>query len=86
MAAPLLVRLCPAPGAADKPLLKLQSYFQSGKRSGGGECEVRAGPEHGTYWVHFQQERGRGTGGKTGWGGGCPQLGTAPPLRGRSGG
>ncbi|XP_054063706.1 E3 ubiquitin-protein ligase DTX3L [Rissa tridactyla] len=57
MAAPLLVRLCPAPGAADKPLLKLQSYFQSGKRSGGGECEVRAGPEPGTYWVHFQQER-----------------------------
>ncbi|NXY72099.1 DTX3L ligase, partial [Glareola pratincola] len=57
MAPPLLVRLCPAPGAADKPLLKLQSYFQSGKRSGGGECEVRAGPEPGTYWVHFQQER-----------------------------
>ncbi|NXN49805.1 DTX3L ligase, partial [Rynchops niger] len=57
MAAPLLVRLCPAPGAADKPLLKLQSYFQSGKRSGGGECEVRVGPEPGTYWVHFHQER-----------------------------
>ncbi|KAM6348522.1 E3 ubiquitin-protein ligase DTX3L isoform 2-T2 [Alca torda] len=57
MAAPLLVRLCPAPGAAEKPLLKLQSYFQSGRRSGGGECEVRAGPELGTYWVHFQQER-----------------------------
>ncbi|NXT52396.1 DTX3L ligase, partial [Pluvianellus socialis] len=54
---PLLVRLCPAPGAAEKPLLKLQSYFQSGKRSGGGECEVRLGPEPGTYWVRFQQER-----------------------------
>ncbi|KAM6396773.1 E3 ubiquitin-protein ligase DTX3L-like [Pluvialis apricaria] len=56
-AAPLLVRLCPAPDAAEKALLKLQSYFQSGKRSGGGECEVRAGPEPGTYWVHFQRER-----------------------------
>ncbi|NXK13242.1 DTX3L ligase, partial [Herpetotheres cachinnans] len=56
-AAPLLVRLCPAPDASEKPMLKLQSYFQSGKRSGGGECEVRAGPEPGTYWVHFQQER-----------------------------
>ncbi|NXN76393.1 DTX3L ligase, partial [Himantopus himantopus] len=56
-ATPLLGRLCPAPGAAEKALLKLQSYFQSGKRSGGGECEVRAGPEPGTYWVHFQHER-----------------------------
>ncbi|XP_074001587.1 E3 ubiquitin-protein ligase DTX3L [Numenius arquata] len=56
-AAPLLVRLCPAPSAPEKALLKLQSYFQSGKRSGGGECEVRVGPEPGTYWVRFQQER-----------------------------
>ncbi|NXT34956.1 DTX3L ligase, partial [Pelecanoides urinatrix] len=56
-ASPLLVRLCPAPAAGEKAILKLQSYFQSGKRSGGGECEVRAGPEPGTYWVHFQQER-----------------------------
>ncbi|NXK99302.1 DTX3L ligase, partial [Mesembrinibis cayennensis] len=56
-ASPLLVRLCPAPDAGEKPLLKLQSYFQSGKRSGGGECEVRAGAEPGTYWVRFQQER-----------------------------
>ncbi|NXC14959.1 DTX3L ligase, partial [Corythaeola cristata] len=56
-AAPLLVRLCPAPDAGEKPLLKLQSYFQSAKRSGGGECEVRAGPEPGTYWVQFKQER-----------------------------
>ncbi|NXJ54356.1 DTX3L ligase, partial [Spizaetus tyrannus] len=39
-AAPVLVRLCPAPDAGEKPMLKLQSYFQSGKRSGGGECEV----------------------------------------------
>ncbi|XP_037254026.1 E3 ubiquitin-protein ligase DTX3L isoform X1 [Falco rusticolus] len=57
MAAALLVRLCPAPDASEKPLLKLQSYFQSGKRSGGGECEVQTGPEPGTYWVRFQQER-----------------------------
>ncbi|KAK2532666.1 E3 ubiquitin-protein ligase DTX3L [Columba livia] len=56
-ASPLLVRLCPAPGAGQKPILKLQSYFQSGKRSGGGECEVRAGPEPGSYWVDFHQER-----------------------------
>ncbi|KAK4817172.1 hypothetical protein QYF61_003511, partial [Mycteria americana] len=56
-ASPLLVRLCPPPDAREKPMLKLQSYFQSGKRSGGGECEVQVGPEPGTYWVHFQQER-----------------------------
>ncbi|NXQ99804.1 DTX3L ligase, partial [Sagittarius serpentarius] len=56
-ASPLLVRLSPTPDGSEKPMLKLQSYFQSGKRSGGGECEVRAGPEPGTYWVHFQQER-----------------------------
>ncbi|NWQ75386.1 DTX3L ligase, partial [Columbina picui] len=56
-ASPLLVRLCPAPDAGEKPMLKLHSYFQSGKRSGGGECEVRPGPEPGTYWVDFQQER-----------------------------
>ncbi|XP_057286043.1 protein mono-ADP-ribosyltransferase PARP14-like isoform X1 [Pezoporus wallicus] len=54
---PLLVRLCPAPDAGEKVLLKLQSYFQSGKRSGGGECEVRAGPVPNTYWVLFQQEQ-----------------------------
>uniref|UniRef100_A0A669PCF4 E3 ubiquitin-protein ligase n=1 Tax=Phasianus colchicus TaxID=9054 RepID=A0A669PCF4_PHACC len=54
----LLVRLCPAPDGGEKAMLKLQSYFQSPKRSGGGECEVRAGPEPGTYWVYFQHERG----------------------------
>ncbi|NWS38489.1 DTX3L ligase, partial [Probosciger aterrimus] len=56
-ASPLLVRLCPAPDAGEKVLRKLQSYFQSGKRSGGGECKVRAGPVPGTYWVLFQQEQ-----------------------------
>ncbi|XP_074767101.1 E3 ubiquitin-protein ligase DTX3L isoform X1 [Athene noctua] len=56
-AAPLLVRLCPAPAAGEKAILKLQSYFQSAKRSGGGECEVRAGFEPGTYWVRFHKEQ-----------------------------
>ncbi|XP_027750904.1 E3 ubiquitin-protein ligase DTX3L [Empidonax traillii] len=55
--APLLVRLCPAPDPGDKAILKLQAYFQSGKRSGGGECRVRAGPQPGTYWVDFHEER-----------------------------
>ncbi|XP_005049778.1 PREDICTED: E3 ubiquitin-protein ligase DTX3L [Ficedula albicollis] len=57
-AAPLLVRLSPAP-AADKAILKLHSYFQSGRRSGGGECNVRAGPEPGTFWVEFSKEQDR---------------------------
>ncbi|NXE27779.1 DTX3L ligase, partial [Ardeotis kori] len=56
-ASPLLVRLCPAPDADEKAMLKLHSYFQSGKRSGGGECEVQTGPQPGTYWVRFHQER-----------------------------
>ncbi|KAJ7403293.1 deltex E3 ubiquitin ligase 3L [Pitangus sulphuratus] len=55
--APLLVRLSPAPDPGDKAILKLQAYFQSGKRSGGGECNVRAGPQPGTYWVDFHEER-----------------------------
>ncbi|NXA09459.1 DTX3L ligase, partial [Sapayoa aenigma] len=56
-AAPLLVRLRPLPDAGDKAILKLQTYFQSGKRSGGGECNVWVGPEPGTYWVGFREER-----------------------------
>ncbi|NWW21056.1 DTX3L ligase, partial [Falcunculus frontatus] len=59
MAAPLLVRLSPAPAAGEKATLKLQAYFQSGKRSGGGECNVRAGPKPGTYWVDFSKEQDR---------------------------
>ncbi|NXI80760.1 DTX3L ligase, partial [Rhipidura dahli] len=58
-AAPLLVRLCPAPATGEKANLKLQAYFQSGKRSGGGECNVRAGPKPGTYWVDFFKEQDR---------------------------
>ncbi|XP_027318027.3 E3 ubiquitin-protein ligase DTX3L [Anas platyrhynchos] len=57
MAAPLLVKLSPAPDDSEKAKLKLQSYFQSGKRSGGGECELQAGPEPGTYLVYFHQEQ-----------------------------
>ncbi|XP_029815749.1 E3 ubiquitin-protein ligase DTX3L [Manacus vitellinus] len=55
--APLRVRLSPAPDPGGKEILKLQAYFQSGKRSGGGECNVRAGPQPGTYWVDFHEER-----------------------------
>ncbi|NWZ64181.1 DTX3L ligase, partial [Acrocephalus arundinaceus] len=58
-AAPLLVRVSPAPAAGEKAILKLQAYFQSGKRSGGGECNVRAGPRPGTYWVDFFKEQDR---------------------------
>ncbi|NXR77446.1 DTX3L ligase, partial [Pycnonotus jocosus] len=58
-AAPLLVRLSPAPAAGEKANLKLQAYFQSGKRSGGGECNVRTGPKPGTYWVDFFKEQDR---------------------------
>ncbi|NXF01615.1 DTX3L ligase, partial [Smithornis capensis] len=56
-AAPLLVRLSPEPDASGKAVLKLETYFQSGKRSGGGECNVFPGPKPGTYWVNFSEER-----------------------------
>ncbi|KAF2988648.1 hypothetical protein EK904_007399 [Melospiza melodia maxima] len=59
-AAPLLVRVSPAPATADKAIYKLLTYFQSVKRSGGGECSVRPGPEAGTYWVDFSKEQGTG--------------------------
>uniref|UniRef100_A0A8C3S3I9 E3 ubiquitin-protein ligase n=1 Tax=Chelydra serpentina TaxID=8475 RepID=A0A8C3S3I9_CHESE len=55
--APLLVRVSPAPRPADKLPLKLESYFQSARRSGGGECEVQPGPEPGTYLVRFRSEK-----------------------------
>ncbi|XP_064291190.1 E3 ubiquitin-protein ligase DTX3L [Passer domesticus] len=58
-AAPLLVWVSPAPAAGEKATLKLQRYFQSGKRSGGGECTVRPGPQPGTYWVDFSKEQDR---------------------------
>ncbi|XP_041329542.1 E3 ubiquitin-protein ligase DTX3L [Pyrgilauda ruficollis] len=56
-AAPLLVWVSPAPAAGEKATVKLQRYFQSGKRSGGGECTVRPGPKLGTYWVDFSKEQ-----------------------------
>ncbi|XP_037998364.1 E3 ubiquitin-protein ligase DTX3L [Motacilla alba alba] len=58
-AVPLLVRVSPAPAAAETVTRKLQAYFQSRKRSGGGECSVRPGPEAGTYWVDFSEEQDR---------------------------
>ncbi|NXL69846.1 DTX3L ligase, partial [Leptocoma aspasia] len=58
-AASLLVRLSPAPAAGEKAIHKLEAYFQSGKRSGGGECNVRVGPKPGTYWVDFSKEQDR---------------------------
>ncbi|XP_025964883.2 E3 ubiquitin-protein ligase DTX3L isoform X2 [Dromaius novaehollandiae] len=56
---PLLVRVSPAPGpgAGEKLRFKLETYFQSCRRSGGGECEVQAGREPGTYRVRFKQEQ-----------------------------
>ncbi|NXO36006.1 DTX3L ligase, partial [Locustella ochotensis] len=58
-AAPLLVRLNPAPSADERVILKLQAYFQSRRRSGGGECNVRPGSMSGTYWVDFSKEQDR---------------------------
>ncbi|NXM44312.1 DTX3L ligase, partial [Gymnorhina tibicen] len=58
-AAPLLVRLSSEPDPGEKAILKLHAYFQSGKRSGGGECNVRRGPDPGTYWVDFFKEQDR---------------------------
>ncbi|XP_068877263.1 E3 ubiquitin-protein ligase DTX3L [Aphelocoma coerulescens] len=58
-AAPLLVQLSPAPATGEKAIRKLHAYFQSGKRSGGGECNVRTGPKPGTYWVDFFKEQDR---------------------------
>ncbi|NXE61296.1 DTX3L ligase, partial [Calcarius ornatus] len=57
--APLLVRVSPAPAVPEKAIFKLHTYFQSGKRSGGGECSVRLGPKAGTYWVDFSKEQDR---------------------------
>lgn len=54
-------------GAAEPPPAlrkKLLCYFQSQKRSGGGECELRTGTGHLlVYFVHPEGERpGRGRG------------------------
>ncbi|NXP65863.1 DTX3L ligase, partial [Chloropsis cyanopogon] len=57
--APLLVRVSPAPTLGENPIRKLEAYFQSGKRSGGGECKVQPGPKTGTYLVFFSKEQDR---------------------------
>ncbi|XP_036599992.1 protein mono-ADP-ribosyltransferase PARP14-like [Trichosurus vulpecula] len=38
---------------------KLQKYFQSPRKSGGGECTVKAGPTEGTFWVEFLEREVR---------------------------
>uniref|UniRef100_A0A8C3R8Q1 E3 ubiquitin-protein ligase n=1 Tax=Cyanoderma ruficeps TaxID=181631 RepID=A0A8C3R8Q1_9PASS len=58
-AVPLLVGLSSAPAAGEKAIVKLQTYFQSRKRSGGGECKVHPGPKPGTYRVYFANEQDR---------------------------
>lgn len=73
-AAPLLVRLSPEPAAGEKAILKLHAYFQSGKRSGGGECSVVAGHKPGTYWVNFSREQGTGGSEGSGHGRRAPRL------------
>ncbi|XP_067405679.1 E3 ubiquitin-protein ligase DTX3L [Emydura macquarii macquarii] len=55
----LLVRVSPASRHGDKLKLQLQRYFQSAKRSGGGECEVEPGPEPGSYRVRFLSEEAK---------------------------
>ncbi|XP_036599389.1 E3 ubiquitin-protein ligase DTX3L-like [Trichosurus vulpecula] len=38
---------------------KLQKYFQSRKKSGGGECMVKAGPTEGTFWLEFSEREAK---------------------------
>ncbi|XP_036601685.1 E3 ubiquitin-protein ligase DTX3L-like [Trichosurus vulpecula] len=38
---------------------KLQKYFQSRRKSGGGECTVKAGPTEGTFWVEFLEREAK---------------------------
>ncbi|XP_036600120.1 protein mono-ADP-ribosyltransferase PARP14-like [Trichosurus vulpecula] len=38
---------------------KLQKYFQSPRKSGGGECTVKAGTTEGTFWVEFLERQAR---------------------------
>ncbi|XP_036600566.1 protein mono-ADP-ribosyltransferase PARP14-like [Trichosurus vulpecula] len=38
---------------------KLQKYFQSPRKSGGGECMVKAGTIEGTFWVEFLEREAR---------------------------
>ncbi|XP_038608001.1 E3 ubiquitin-protein ligase DTX3L [Tachyglossus aculeatus] len=52
---PLVVRVCePGYKAPEQRVQRaLQKHFQSGHRSGGGDCEVRAGPCPGTFLLCF---------------------------------
>ncbi|XP_074070760.1 LOW QUALITY PROTEIN: protein mono-ADP-ribosyltransferase PARP14 [Macrotis lagotis] len=38
---------------------KLLKYFQSPKKSGGGECTVKAGPAEDTFWIEFLEREAR---------------------------
>ncbi|KAH0621331.1 hypothetical protein JD844_022488 [Phrynosoma platyrhinos] len=58
---PLLVRLSPGgPSLPERLETKLELHFQSPKRSGGGECTVRAQePERGLYAVSFLSQEAK---------------------------
>nr|XP_060631319.1 E3 ubiquitin-protein ligase DTX3L [Anolis sagrei ordinatus] len=57
---PLLVRVYPSGNNPKQIELKLEAYFQSPRKSGGGECEVRArDAERGLYAVRFRSEEAK---------------------------
>lgn len=70
---------------------KLQMYFQSPKRSGGGECEVRQEPGHPARFLVLFRENGEGRPGRRGEGtsrlfpGGHLELGHAAPAAASAG-
>ncbi|XP_043850621.1 E3 ubiquitin-protein ligase DTX3L [Dromiciops gliroides] len=53
---PVLVRVSKLCAGLEK---KLQKYFQSPRKSGGGECMVKAGPTEGTFWVEFLEKEAK---------------------------
>lgn len=56
---PLFVQVFPPNTFAEKLEAKLEIYFQSPKKSGGGECNVRVEDrERGIYSVRFWSEEG----------------------------
>lgn len=56
---PLFVQVSPANTFAEKVETNLEIYFQSPKKSGGGECNVRVeNRERGIYSVRFWSEEG----------------------------
>ncbi|XP_027700943.1 E3 ubiquitin-protein ligase DTX3L-like [Vombatus ursinus] len=52
----VLVRVSESCSGLEK---KLQKYFQSLKKSGGGECKVNAGLTEGTFWVEFLEKEAK---------------------------